>query len=196
MHPRLPREGNLHACFASISLPYRIAGGPARQSPLQSGPSTHGSLLTHPLPVAALGSAHGGGSAGSGNAGVGKSKPGQRRQLPNLCRHPKQRHGLSLQFPSANGDTNCVVVGRGANRQLPVPSIAGKRSWLQPLQATKTRIIHSENPRSLRAGTRCWLRRSSMIAVKCIVPSGERGKNYSSVGTLARGLTRSGVGKG
>ena len=131
MHPRLPRGGSLHGLVALISVPYNTAGGPFKQSPLQPGPGTKGSL-DNPLPTVALGSRHFGGSAGSGNAESGKLKPGVRRQDPRLPRHPRQLH-----VPSVQGNASWVVVGSDENKQLPLGSIAGKRNWAQPVDSRR-----------------------------------------------------------
>jgi len=69
------------------------------------------------------------------------------------------------------GSAKEVVVGNGANKQLPVESIAGKRRFAQPLDET-SKIPSTHNHADVaRDCSRAFGRGSSVIAIRYIVPS-------------------------
>ncbi|EMI16186.1 hypothetical protein RMSM_06901 [Rhodopirellula maiorica SM1] len=64
---------------------------------------------------------------------MGKAKEGLVRQEPK----PRKQLEHKQLSPADPGNASSVVVGRGANKQDPVGSIAGKRKRLQPLATAK-----------------------------------------------------------
>ena len=173
IQPRFPLGGSLHGLVSVISDPYKTAGGPVKQSPPQPGPGTQGPS-TPPLPIA-VGSAQAGGSTGSGKAESGKLKPGALKQEPRLPSQPRHRHGplSNEQLPSVHGNASDVVVGSGANKQLPVESIAGSRRFVHPIEGISRIPIINMNVRNDATCDRSQAesRGSSVIAIRVIVPS-------------------------
>ncbi|MCA9140975.1 MAG: hypothetical protein KDB00_29590 [Planctomycetales bacterium] len=115
------------------SLPYKMAGGPFRQSDVQGALGTHGSVDAPPMEVSgaavlgANGVRHFGGAAGSGNAGSGNEKGRQFSGSPNL-----RRQLCNLPSPAEPGNASVVVAGNGLKIRCPVGSIAGNRNREHP----------------------------------------------------------------
>lgn len=88
-------------------------------------------------PETDCGSKHAGGSVGVVKAGAGGLNSRQLdKESPTPLKQPKQPQ----PSPAEPGSAKLVVVGSGANKQLPEGSIAGIRSLVHPVDITTIQI--------------------------------------------------------